>query len=456
MSSDASTLVMYEGDMLSIVEKPPRDCKAVVQARNAMLGSVDLDGFLNNLVTVGKFIRIAFNGVAGDTHLQISMRELGFEIASLCDDSGLTISKFQMTADSILTDLTGAYQFFLDDMEEMALTAIESVGDSAKQMAATAQDLCDRFEAEKKKVLQVCKTTAEKKGLREDELKALDIKEKEMEAEAKRQKDEQLLAAAEEKNLQKEIESASAEEEKVSEKLSFNAADVALGVLTIGILPAYRISKTASVMKKIQEKIQRLHDNKRSEVERQRKALKEMKECATKIAQCSDKQSNIRDQAIPALHGAVGALSNLATIMQKAAVFWKSMEQMCAEQSNGKLEALLETAKKYEDPTKRLKAYKSTPIKKRAVKMYVSWVAMESVCEDYVTKIRSSREELYGYLCENPTVEQSHVRIKFLCQEFSDRIEAENDKMTQTMKQLDDEENAQTSSEDKVDEVSPK
>ena len=103
----------------------------------------------------------------------------------------------------------------------------------------------------------------------------------------------------------------------------------------------------------------------------------------------------------------------------------------------------------------RVKAYKSNAIKQRAVKMYVSWVAMESVCDDYVKKIKISREELYSYLCENPTVEQSHARIKLLCQEFSDRIEAENDKMTQTIKQLEDEKDAQASSEDKVDEASP-
>ena len=441
MSSEQSKIVKvnYEGDSLSVVEKPPRDCNAVVEARKSMLGQVDLDGLLSDLVTVGKFIRIAYNGVAGDTDLQITMRELGFEIAELCDDSGLTISKFRMTADSIVTDLTGAYQFFLDDMEEMALTAIQSVGDSAKQMAEAAQGLCDRFKQEKDKVLKVCRSTAEKKGVEEDTLKQLEEKEKEMEAEAKRQAQLQLLAAEEEKKLQKEIENAVTEEEKVAEKLSVNAADVALGVMTLGILPAYRLSKAAKAMDKIQGKIDRLHKTKQDEVKRQRNALKQMEECARQIAQCSNKQMNVREQAIPALHGAVGALSNLATIMQKTATFWKSMQQMCEEQANGKLEALLETAQKYDDPNKRLKAYQSTTVKKRAVQMYVSWVAMEAVCDDYIQKIKVSRQELYDYLCENPTIEESQQRIKLLCKEFSETIDKANAKMDQQMKQIEDE-----------------
>ena len=448
MSSEVNAVVKFEGDTLSVVEKPPRDCKAVVEARNNMLGTVDLDGFLSNLVTVGKFIRIAYNGVAGDTELQITMRELGFEIAELCDDSGLTIGKFRMTADSILTDLTGAYQFFLDDMEEMAITSIESVGDSAKQMADAAQQLCDRFKAEKEKVLGVCRKTAEKKGMEEQTLKDLERKEEEMKAEGERQEKEQLLAAEEEKKLQKEIETATVEEEKVAEKLAPNAADVALGVMTFGILPAYRLSKAAKALGRIQDKIDRLHQNKRSEVERQRKALKEMEECARQIAQCSNKATNVRDQAIPALHGAVGALSNLAVIMQKAATFWKSMQQMCEEQSNGKLEALLETAKQYEDPKKRLRAYQSTAVKKRAVKMYVSWVAMEAVCDDYVKKIKVSREELYSYLSENPTIEESQQHIGLLCKEFQERIDQANAKMDEDIKKIEDEKNAQSTPEE--------
>ena len=436
MSSDAKALVKYEGCELSVLEKPPRDCKAVMKARSDMLGAVDLNGFLSNLVTVGKFVRIAYNGVAGDTELQITMRELGFEIAELCDDSGLTIGKFQMTADSIVTDMTGAYQFFLDDMEEMAIASIESVGEAAKEMSEAAQSLCDRFKAEKEKVLDVCKKTAKKKGMEEDTLKDLEKREEEMKAEAEKQAKEQQLAAEEERKLQNEIESATAEEVKVAEKLAPNAADVALGVLTWGILPAYRISKTAKVMQKIQEKIERLYQNKRDEVERQRKALKEMGACARTIAQCSNKATSVRDQAIPALHGAVGALSNLATIMAKAATFWKSMQQMCEEQSGGKLEKLLNAAKKYEDPKKRLAAYQNNAVKLRAVKMYVSWVAMESVCEEYVREIKTSREELYGYLCENPSVEQSQQRIHLLCREFTERIDAADAQLDKTLQDI--------------------
>ena len=134
---------------------------------------------------------------------------------------------------------------------------------------------------------------------------------------------------------------------------------------------------------------------------------------------------------IPALHGAVGALFNLATIMTRTAIFWNYIQQMCEEQCSGKVSVLLDTAKRYEHPEKRLKAYQSLTVKRRAVKMYVLWVAMESVCDDYIKKIKVSREELYSYLCENPTIEESKARIQLLCKEFK---EQENAKIVKQMK----------------------
>ena len=410
-------VVEYEGHLLSVVEKPPKDCQAVIKARNDILGAVDLNGLLFNLVTVGKFIRIAYYSVAGDTDLQIATRELGFEISELCDDSGLTINKFGMTADSIVTDLTGAYQFFHDDMEEMVITSIESVGYSAKQMAEAAEELCRRFQNKKEEVLGICRKTALNKSMEE----------KQMDVESKRQEREQQLAAEEEKKLQKEIESATAEEEKVAEKLASNAADV---TMTFGVYPVYHISKAARAL--AQDRIDCVHRNRVDKVNRQREALKEMEKCAEAITQCSNKEMNVRDQAIPALHGAIRALSNLAIIMHKAADFSKSMQQMCEER---KLDALLKISRKYEDS---LRVYQSKAVKRRAVKMYVLWVAMETVCDNYIKKIKVSREELYSYLSENPTIEESKARIQLLCRELKERIDKENEKMEKQMKQIEE------------------
>ena len=258
---------------------------------------------------------------------------------------------------------------------------------------------------------------------------------------------EQLHAAEEERKLQREIEKATAAEERVAEKLAPNAADVVLGLVSVGIFPAFRLSKVSKGLQGIhwQDKIDHLHDYKVKEVERQRKVLGQMEECARQIAQCSNKATNIREQTIPALHGAVGALSKLATIMQKAATFWKSMQQKCKEQCDGKLQQLIkDVAELYEDKEARLEVYRSPATKEHAVRLYASWVAMETVCDEYIKKIKVSREELYSYLCENPTIEESKARIKLLCREFSERIDEEKAKMEKQMKQIEEDKQKQS------------
>ena len=130
----------------------------MLEARQNMLGIVDFDDVLSNLEAVGKFIHIAYNGVAGDTELQTSMWQLALEIVQLCDDAGVTVDNFRTTADSVLTDYIGAYQLLFDNMEQMALTAFESVGDSAmREMERTARDLCTRFTEKRETVLAVYK-----------------------------------------------------------------------------------------------------------------------------------------------------------------------------------------------------------------------------------------------------------------------------------------------------------
>ena len=286
MSTDELALVRYRDEILSVVEKPPRDSRAVAEAREKLLGGAHLTDFLDG---VTKVIRIAYNGVAGDTELQSAIREIGFEIAELYDDSHRTIRMLRMTADSILTNFIGGYRFFLDGMEEMGITAIESNTDSAKQMAASARQLYARFEEEERKIEKLCDDT-------------------------------------------------------------------------------------------------------------------------------------FRAQIDEVKQHAISALQHLVRIMLSAALFWKSMECYCEEQSSGKLEMIMEKAMRYENPEKRRKVFQSPVMKKQAMERYASWVAMEVVCDEYVKRTKGSREEFYKYLCENPTLEESQGLIHQLYREFAQKI----------------------------------
>ncbi len=88
------------------------------------------------------------------------------------------------------------------------------------------------------------------------------------------------------------------------ESLEPHAADVVLGVLTAGVYPVYRIHKASKVARGVQEKAAKLQDSKKKEIERRRVALREIANCASEIARCTDKAVNVQDPAIFALHDA--------------------------------------------------------------------------------------------------------------------------------------------------------
>ena len=120
-----------------------------------MLGSIDLAILADDLGRVGNFVRIAYNGVAGYTDLQIKIRRIGYDVTKLCDISAVTVSMFKRASTSILADLQGTYQFLLDRLEDMALETLAAVNDVAKDMAGAAEQLSKEFDEQSSQHLEI-------------------------------------------------------------------------------------------------------------------------------------------------------------------------------------------------------------------------------------------------------------------------------------------------------------
>ena len=121
MAEEEQALVKIGAETFSIAEIPASGTLLVEKQKNLLLGSVDLPSLVTDLGRVGNFIRIAYNGVAGFTDLQIKIRGIGYDITKLCDKSAVTVAKFKQASGSILGDLQGTYQFLLDALEDMVL-----------------------------------------------------------------------------------------------------------------------------------------------------------------------------------------------------------------------------------------------------------------------------------------------------------------------------------------------
>ena len=417
----------------------------VLDAKDLLLGSLDLQSLVDDLGKLGNFIRVAYNGVAGNTEVQIKVQRVGYKITKLADKSAVTVHQFKGASQSVLQELKGTYQYLLDGLEEMALETLSMLTEVAAAMAKAADELHSDFEKATDDVIDALENTQKAKGAEEEEKKTREKERQEFETRVKQAGQRQKNALEAEAKAQALYDQAQAREDKAMDK-----QDTVFSVLSsalTGTISAAKeavtgnFEKAAEEMKKIgsgyieamkmanQEKMKHL-DELQKEREVRQKAIIECIEFAEKIKRCQDDNA-LAEAAIEALHSSIGALKSLSAIMMKAAVFWQQMQSHCESIAKGEMQKLVQKALDKYDDEKRLKFWTSTGFKKSAVQYYSKWVALDDVCGVYMLQIRDTRQDLYNYLEENPTIEQAKKNVRQLATEFAKDLKQAQEKLAE-------------------------
>ena len=441
----ANSQVVINDETFDLVTIPDANSKMVLDAKDLLLGSLDLQSLVDDLGKLGNFIRVAYNGVAGNTEVQIKVQRVGYKITKLADKSAVTVHQFKGASQSVLQELKGTYQYLLDGLEEMALETLSMLTEVAAAMAKAADELHSDFEKATDDVIDALENTQKAKGAEEEEKKTREKERQEFETRVKQAGQRQKNALEAEAKAQALYDQAQAREDKAMDK-----QDTVFSVLSsalTGTISAAKeavtgnFEKAAEEMKKIgsgyieamkmanQEKMKHL-DELQKEREVRQKAMEECIEFAEKIKRCQDDNA-LAEAAIEALHSSIGALKSLSAIMMKAAVFWQQMQSHCESIAKGEMQKLVQKALDKYDDEKRLKFWTSTGFKKSAVQYYSKWVALDDVCGVYMLQIRDTRQDLYNYLEENPTIEQAKKNVRQLATEFAKDLKQAQEKLVE-------------------------
>lgn len=434
--ADKGPLVVIGKETYSIAEIPASGTVLVSDQKKLLLGAVDLPALVTDLGNVGKFVRVAYNGVAGYTDLQIRIREIGYDVTKLCDKSAVTVAKFKQASGSILEDLQGTYQFLLDGLEDMAIDTLSAIGSVAKDMATAADELHREFDEESLRVEEALKETMRTKGSETQRKKDLEAAAKQYEVD--KAKATQLKESAEEdfKFYEDKFKAAEKKEEFHEKQAMIKGligtvvsavgtvagglGGMAAGGTAGGALNAEGDAESAKALR--DEKIKHLEEMQKQR-EARRKALGDIAEFTKKIENCRD-DSELAEVAIGALHKAVGGLQNLSATMMKAALFWKQMQVHCEQLASDKMQKMIATAMKRPEKD-RIRVWTSTGFKTQAVAYYAKWVALDDVCAIYMKQIQDTQKDLYGYLTENPTLQQARVIVRDLAAKFGKELAME-------------------------------
>jgi len=457
----AETDVDIDGEQFNLVSIPNAESKLVQDVKQEILGTLDLHNLVEDFRKLGNFMCVAYNGVAGHTEIQIKVQDVGYTVTKLADKSAVTVHKFKGASQSVLHELQGTYQYLLDGLEEMALETLSQLTSVAKDMAAAADELHKDFEKAADDVKVTLEDTQRAKGSEEEREKAREKEREEFEIKKNKAVTQQENANEAEKRAEVFYNEAQKREDKAIDWIDAQSSllntlkSVFTGTVSAaGSVAMLKLEEAARKIASIgdtsghKEAMKMANKEKQKQMEEMQKqrdlrqeAYLQYQEFAERIKNCQDDNA-LAEAAIEALHSSIGALKSLSTIMMKAAMFWQQMQSHCESLAKGKMQKQVERAMKM-DEEKRIKTWNSTGFKKKALRYYSRWVALDDVCGVYMLHVKKTREELYNYLKDNPTIEQARNNVRTLAAAFErdlkeaqEKLNKENMKALEAKKEL--------------------
>ena len=409
-AEEEQALVIIGDETFSITEIPPSETLLVEKQRNLLLGHIDLPSLVTDLDRVGNFLRIAYNGAAGFTDLQIKIRGIGYNTTKLYGKSAETVAQFKQASANILSNLQSTYHFLFDALENMALETLSLVSDVAKDMAAAANQLHKDFDEESKHVEEALKDMIQTKGSGEKR-KELELKAAELEIEKKGQEDKKTAEHF-------ELYEKTCKDAKARQRDHISSASDSIKALEIAFLSPLIRGEQAFDTK---SDVALLQETREEELKKQRQMdSKALKAC---IENCQD-DSKLTEIAVDALHKAMGSLQKLSVVMIKAVEFWKRLQVHCEQLAKEKMKRLI-TATIHMPKKDRIHVWISLGFKKQAVEYYAQWVALDNVCDIFMGRIQETQKDLCDHLQENPTLLEARRNVQKLAIALGEKLEME-------------------------------
>lgn len=457
--SNPDSCVIIDGETYDLISIPSAESKLVKSAKREFLEQLDLHSLADDLGKLGKFMRLAYNGVAGHTELQIKVQRVGYKITKLADKSAVTVYRFKETSQDVLEELKTTYQYLLEGLEKAAVINLSMMADKAAGMAEAAEELRNDFDQASDDVIKALEETQTAKGNQEKEKKTLEKKREEFDLKRQQAEKLEIIAREAEEKAEKLYNEAQAREEK-AQGIHDNAqikmstirwvADSITGVLTAVTSAAAltlicRLEKAAEKLLEIGDKagyekaIKRANREKmmhleqmKKERDQRREAIQQCIEFTQKIISCKN-DNDLAEVTINALHNSVGALKCLSATMMQATRFWEMMQLHCKELASrnmkDKVEKMIEMPKE-----ERRNIWTSTGFKRDAVRHYTRWVLLDDLSSVYRLQIQNTSRELYKYLKENPTPEHAKRNICHLAADLKEDLKKQyqEDELTQS------------------------
>ena len=370
---------------------PREDSHLVLAQKEILLGTLNMQAIVEGLDHVGKFIYIAYTCIgAGGPEFQTfqnRIQKLGFETVTLLNSSASAVNQFKSTSQDMLFHLEDAYNYLIEGHTHLSIQRLAILESLAKESGSVAKSLSLQFEEHKQKVCTDLQITLDEKAQQDYERKCTLQNEEDNRTKKMMEEHYQLKEAEQEKKLQ-----------TLKENEDNSLYDKFLIVLSFG--------SPLDNMELVQ--IQQIETM--SYVE----CLHKIKSFLTK-PECNSIETELVSISSTALYNASQALNFLHFVMLQVANYWSQLQKYCAKLSSSYIRKDIETFNKFNP---QVKPWKSPTFNAAFMKFCAQFVALQSVCTDFLEKLKPIQKDLNLNVSQILTYEEARQILKDLSEKF--------------------------------------
>jgi hypothetical protein len=167
-----STVVEIDKVTYDLAKIPAKDTPLVLQERERVLGTLNLDDLVANLDLTSELLWVAYNGVASSGSLRGQVHGLEIELAAIGGDCELALNSFERNIERVLENLIDVFGYLLKGKENYAIDTLSDCATYAKDMSERATALVNRFDKLLAMTTNTLKETHLEKGKTEAQQRA--------------------------------------------------------------------------------------------------------------------------------------------------------------------------------------------------------------------------------------------------------------------------------------------
>lgn len=405
-------------ELYSVKNPPAITSQLVLESRQDILGKLSIDSLLLNLQNAADLMFLAYNALAG-TEVWSKVSGLQKSLLDISGDSMTTLDIFGLRSQEVTTTLIKIYGLLLQGKDKLAIIQFKYCGKIAGDMANESEKLAARIAA----------LGSQSELVNQDaiNLKALSQSEKSrMETLLANFKGQQAAAEVTRKKLAEDMDKLTREYFQSVAKLKDN--------WFVGAVKT--VAKACGVRNHNEEALRETHAtyNRKSQEYNQLilDNLNKLKEYAAKISKVqSEKEEAVR--GVETFHYAVRALSAIVAALADATMFWRSIETYCKQLESSSFSNAVHDYQGELSKEELIKEYSSQDFIVLFVKNLSQWVALDSVCREYLSAAKNTYNKVSANIVASPSIAQAKEQTPMLAKQIFDSIDKQTRALETTM-----------------------